>query len=176
MKLGYMDAMLKQMFSHHSWQLKVLQLKKNKYSELLKSCWQIFNSKGVVHHEFLPKGFTVNKDYFLEIMEFLQEAIRRKRASAWRSNCWMLYADKALMLSLLLLIRQFLAKDETRVIHISLLVWSSTGDFFLFTKLKIIWKGQCFQLIDSIKEDSLLELHSVPNEKFQKCFQGWKKH
>jgi hypothetical protein len=38
-----------------------------------------FDSKGVVHHEFLPQGKTVTKEYYLEVMKHLCEAIRKKR-------------------------------------------------------------------------------------------------
>ncbi|UYV72191.1 hypothetical protein LAZ67_9002139 [Cordylochernes scorpioides] len=33
---------------------------------------------GVVHHEFLPQGRTVNKEYYLQVMRNLREAIRQK--------------------------------------------------------------------------------------------------
>ncbi|CAD6994951.1 unnamed protein product [Ceratitis capitata] len=32
------------------------------------------NSRGVVHHEFLPQGRTVNKEYYLPVMRNLQSA------------------------------------------------------------------------------------------------------
>ncbi len=38
-----------------------------------------FDYHGVVHQEFLPKGRTVNKEYYLEVMRRLREAIRKKR-------------------------------------------------------------------------------------------------
>jgi hypothetical protein len=44
--------------------------------------------------------------------------------------------------------------------------------FSLFTKLKSVLKGQKFE---EIKENLLAELHSVPNEAFQECFQNRKK-
>ena len=34
-----------------------------------------FDFKGVVHHEFLPQGRTVNKEYYLEVMRRLREVI-----------------------------------------------------------------------------------------------------
>ncbi|UYV69332.1 hypothetical protein LAZ67_6003262 [Cordylochernes scorpioides] len=34
---------------------------------------------GVVHHEFLPQGRTVNMKYYLQVMRNLREAIRQKR-------------------------------------------------------------------------------------------------
>ena len=36
----------------------------------------VFYCSGVVHHEFLPQGHTVNKEYCLEVMRQLREAIR----------------------------------------------------------------------------------------------------
>jgi len=48
-------------------------------------------------------------------------------------------------------------------------------DFFLFTKLKSILKGQQFEFVEEIKENLLAELCNVPNEAFQECFQNRKK-
>jgi len=45
-----------------------------------------FDSEGVVHYEFLPQGLTVNKEYYLEVMQCLHEAVRKKRPDAWREN------------------------------------------------------------------------------------------
>jgi hypothetical protein len=38
----------------------------------------LFYSEGVVHHEFLPQGKTVTKEYYLEVMERLLEAMIKK--------------------------------------------------------------------------------------------------
>ena len=38
-----------------------------------------FDSEGVVHYEFLPQGQTVNKEYYLEVMQRLREAVRKKK-------------------------------------------------------------------------------------------------
>ena len=38
-----------------------------------------FDSEGVVHYEFLPQGRTVNKEYYLEVMQRLREAVRKKK-------------------------------------------------------------------------------------------------
>ena len=37
-----------------------------------------FDCNGVVHHEFLPQGRIVNKEYYLEVMRRLRKAIRQK--------------------------------------------------------------------------------------------------
>ena len=38
-----------------------------------------FDSEGVVHYEFLPRDRTVNKVYYLEVMQRLREAVRKKK-------------------------------------------------------------------------------------------------
>ena len=44
-----------------------------------------FDCKGVMHHEFLPQGHTVNKEYYFEVMCRLCEAIRQKRTELWKN-------------------------------------------------------------------------------------------
>ena len=46
---------------------------------------------GVVYQEFLPQGRTVNKEYYLEVMRRLREAIRNKRPELWKNNSWLLH-------------------------------------------------------------------------------------
>lgn len=46
----------------------------------------VFFFKGVVHHEFLPCSHTIKKEYYLEVMEHLQEAVRSKRPNFWRQK------------------------------------------------------------------------------------------
>ena len=41
---------------------------------------------GVVHHEFLPQDLTVNKEYYLEVMRRLREAIHQKRTELWKTQ------------------------------------------------------------------------------------------
>ena len=38
-----------------------------------------FYSESVIHYEFLPQGRTVNKEYYLEVMQRLREAVRKKK-------------------------------------------------------------------------------------------------
>ncbi|UYV80779.1 hypothetical protein LAZ67_19001718 [Cordylochernes scorpioides] len=54
-----------------------------------------FDCRGVVHHEFLPQGRTVNKEYYLQVMRNLREAIRQKRLDLWKNKIWLLHHDNA---------------------------------------------------------------------------------
>jgi hypothetical protein len=75
-----------------------------------------------------------------------------------------------------LLIREFLAKQETIVVsqHPYLQIWS-LRIFFLFPKLKSTLKRRRFQTVEEIKENSLQDLRAIPQNTFQDAFQNWKK-
>jgi len=76
-----------------------------------------------------------------------------------------------------LLIREFLAKQETIVVPQP--PYSpdlDPADFFLFPKLKSTLKGRRFQTVEEIKENSLHDLRAIPQNTFQCAFQNWKKH
>ena len=36
----------------------------------------VFDCEGIIHHDFLPCGQTVNKEYYLNVMKRLREAVR----------------------------------------------------------------------------------------------------
>ena len=95
-----------------------------------------FYWKGIVHYEFVPCGETVNKEFYLNALKHLREAVQRKRPEAWTNNTWMLHHDNA-PAHASLLICEFLTKHETTVVpqppcspHLA------PADFFLFPKLK----------------------------------------
>ncbi|UYV71883.1 hypothetical protein LAZ67_9000872 [Cordylochernes scorpioides] len=101
---------------------------------------------GVVHHEFLPQGRTVNKEYYLQVMRNLREAIRQKRPDLWKNKNWLLHHDNA-PAHTSLLVRDFLAKTNTLMMpqppYSPDLV---PCDFFLFPKLKRPMKGRRYTL------------------------------
>ncbi|XP_047124299.1 uncharacterized protein LOC124807002 [Hydra vulgaris] len=84
-----------------------------KFNQMSKFCSLFFfDYHGVVHQEFLPYGCTVNKQYYLEVMRQLREAIRRKRPELWKNNSRLLHYDNA---HSFLLVRDFLAKNNTTI-------------------------------------------------------------
>ena len=72
----------------------------------------LFDCNGVLHHEFLPQCRTVNKEYYLEVMRRLRQAIRQKRAELWKNQSWILHNDNAPDHTSML-VRRFLAKNKT---------------------------------------------------------------
>ncbi|UYV66495.1 hypothetical protein LAZ67_4001877, partial [Cordylochernes scorpioides] len=101
-----------------------------------------FDCRDVVHHEFLPQGRTVNKEYYLQVMRNLREAIRHKHPDLWKNKNWLLHHDNA-PAHTSLLVRDILAKNNTLMMPQP--PYSpdlAPCDFFLFPKLKRPMKGR----------------------------------
>ncbi|UYV73733.1 hypothetical protein LAZ67_11000634 [Cordylochernes scorpioides] len=120
-----------------------------------------FDCRGVVHHEFLPHGRTVNEEYYLQVMRNLREAIRQKRPDLWKNKNWLLPHDNA-PAHTSLLVRDLLAKNNTLMMPQP--PYSpdlAPCDFFLFPKLKRPMKGRRYATLDEIKTASKEELKKI---------------
>ncbi|GFV72223.1 HTH_48 domain-containing protein [Trichonephila clavipes] len=53
------------------------------------------DADGIVHHEYAPLDQTVNKEFYLDVMRRLREAVRSKRPVLWASSRWMFHHDGA---------------------------------------------------------------------------------
>ena len=134
-----------------------------------------FDWQGIIHHEFVPRGQTVNKEFYVAVLKRLREAVSRKRPQLWTNQSWVLHHDNAPIHSSFL-VRNFLVKNETTVVpQPSYPPNLAPADFFLFPKLKSTLKGHRFDTIDKIQKNSMNELFTIPKEEFQKVFQSWQK-
>jgi [histone H3]-lysine36 N-dimethyltransferase SETMAR len=70
-----------------------------------------FDSKGVIHHEFLPQGETINRFRYLDTLRTLRQKIRQKRPELWATAKWVFHHDNAPCHNALL-IRDFLVKND----------------------------------------------------------------
>lgn len=51
----------------------------------------LFDYNGVMHSEFLRKGCAVSKEYYLEVVGRLCEAIRKKCLEFWNNQPWIMH-------------------------------------------------------------------------------------
>ena len=134
-----------------------------------------FDCRGVVHHEFLPQGRTVNKEYYLQVMRNLREAICQRLPDLWKNKNWLLHHDNA-PAHTSLLVGKFLAKNNTLIMPQPLYSPDlAPCDYFLFPKLKRPIKGRRYDTIEEIKAASKEELNKITKNDFLKCFEDWKK-
>ena len=129
-----------------------------------------FDCNGVVHYEFLPQGREDNKEYYLEVMTRLREAIRQKRTGLWKNQSWILHQLTPQCLCVTFF------KNKTVIMPQPLYSPDlAPAHFILFPKLKTPMKVKNFATIEELKEVSKQELLAIPKRAFQKCFEDWKR-
>ena len=100
--------------------------------------------EGVIHHEYAPLGRTFTKEYYVEVLHQLRDAIRRKWPQFWASGDWQLHHNNAPAHSSALM-QAFLAKHHiTRVCQSPYSPDLAPCNFWFFIKLKSLLKGRRF--------------------------------
>lgn len=133
-----------------------------------------FDTKGIVHKEFVPPNQTVNSTYYCDVLRRLRENVRRRRPELWRRGNWMLHHDNA-PCHTSLFTTNFLAKNKMTVVpHPPYSPDLAPCDFALFPKLKIKLKGRRFDTIEEIQEESLSVLNTLKEHDFQDAFGKWR--
>ena len=102
----------------------------------------LFDSHGIVQHEYAPEGQTINKECYLQVICRLCEAVRRKWQDMWAAKNFQLHHDNAPAYSAHM-IHAFLAKNSMPLVRQA--PYSpdlAPCDFWLFPKLKTILKGR----------------------------------
>jgi len=133
-----------------------------------------FDHEGGVHHEYTPPGQTITKDYYIEVLRLLRDAVRRKRQQLWASGDWHLHHDN-MPAHFSALMQTFLVKHcITQVFRPLYSPDLVPCDFWLFSKLKLPLKGRRFQTTNEIKENATRQLMAIPKKHFSDCFEKWK--
>ena len=129
----------------------------------------------LVHHEYAPEGQTINKEYYLEVLRHLRDAVRRKRPDMWAAKNFQLHHDNA-PAHTAHVIQAFLVKNNMPLVRQA--PYSpdlAPCDFWLFPKLKLTLKGRQFQSREDIMKKSTEELQGIAEVEFKRCFQKWQK-
>ena len=134
-----------------------------------------FDHQGMVHHEFVSQGKTVNQHFYKEVLTCLVNKIRQKRRASWAGKTWILHHNNA-PAHTALSVKQFLVlKEITTLHHPPYSPNLASCDFFLFPKLKGILKGTRFQEVKDIKTSMMRHLKTITKEKLSQCFKAWSK-
>ena len=120
-----------------------------------------FDIDGVVHHEFVPPGRTVNDHFYVQVLKRLRDAVRRKRRGKWQGGWFLNHGHAPSHTSLV--VQKFLAQKSIPIIaqppHSPDL---APSDFRLFATLKIGLKGTRFATMEDIKSNATAELQNIP--------------
>ena len=135
-----------------------------------------FDCEGVVHYEFAPRGQTINKKYYVEVLKRLRDAVRRKRPRFWSSGDCLLHHDNA-PAHLSNLVQEFLTKHNFAQLRQH--PYSpdiAPCDFYVFPKLKMALKGKRFDDIETMQNNATRKLKAIQKSAFEDCFKMWKHH
>ena len=134
-----------------------------------------FDWEGVVHHEYVPPGQTINKEYHLNGLQLLRDAIGGKWSQLWATGDWQLHRDNASAPASCL--TEFFAKHH--IIQVTQLPYSpdlAPCDFWLSPKLKSALKGKkSLHTVDEVRENTMGQLMVIPTKDFAECFEQWKR-
>ena len=126
-----------------------------------------FGTDGLVHHEYIPRGQTVNKEFYRTVLQCLHDTVRRHHPGKWCSGNWILHlgndpAHKTVTTN------EFLAKH-----NILLLPDLAPCNFFLFPQLKKTRKGHQFDYVEEIKANVMRQMRTITKSDYQRCFHQW---
>ncbi|UYV73903.1 hypothetical protein LAZ67_11001358 [Cordylochernes scorpioides] len=129
-----------------------------------------FDSRGIIHKEFVPAGQTITGEYYLNVLKRLIARIRRIRPEYRDENSWGLLHDNAPSHSSLI-VRRFLAKNNVCVLnHPPYSPDLASYDFYLFPKIKLKLKGFFFNDIPTIQRAATSTLEAIPQSGLQEAF------
>ena len=75
-----------------------------------------YDSKGIIHHEFVPEGQTVTGSFYLSVLERLWKRILRVRPEYSAPGSWFLLHDNA-PVHRAVVVQEFLARKQVCVLH-----------------------------------------------------------
>nr|QXJ78551.1 putative DD34D transposase [Meitanaphis flavogallis] len=131
-----------------------------------------FDIRGLVHHEFVPHGTTINAKFYVEVLKRLKRRVHRVRLEI--TDNWKLHHDNA-SAHTAFHVTQFLAASKVPTIPQP--PYSpdlAPLDFFLFPRLKTPMKGNHFRTVDKVKEACTRTLKDIPEEAYHDAFNAWK--
>ena len=104
-----------------------------------------FDSRGIIHREFVPTGQTITGAYYLEVLKRLMARIRRIRSEYRDTETWSL-------------------------LHSFFVNFFSL--FSLSPKLKLKLRGCFFNDISTIKTATTRELEAIPQNELEHAFES----
>jgi len=149
-----------------------------------KKAWQVmsnaktmlnafFDINRLVHHEYVPRGQTVNKEFYKTVLQCLRDAVRRQRHEEWRSDNWILHHDNAAA-HRAVTTNEFLVKHNIQSLpHPPHSPHLAPCNFFLFSQLKKAMKSCQFDDVEEIQANATRQMRAITKSDYQRCFCKW---
>jgi len=169
---GY-DPETKQMSSQWKtasslWPKKVRQVKSNVKTMLI----AFFDIDRLVHHEYVPRSQTVNKEFYKHSCNTSATLCTGHRPEKWCSGNWILHHDNA-PAHRAVTTKEFLVKHN--ILSLPHLPYSPdlAPCDFLFLQQKKTMKGRRFDDIEEVQANMMRQMRDITKSDFQRCFRQW---
>lgn len=129
-----------------------------------------YDSKGIIHKEFVPTGQMVNAVFYVGVLKRLVARIRRIRPEYREEGSWRLLHDNAPS-HRSTLTTDFLTKNRIHIInHSPYSPDMAPCDFYLFGKLHLAMKGNRYADVDAIQKATTAILNAISTNDLKKSF------
>ena len=132
-----------------------------------------FDHQGMVHHEFVPQGQTVNQQFYKEVLTRLVNKICQKQRSPWAGKIWILHHDNAPAHTALSM-KQFLSQKNCHVASSTLIARLSPLRFLSSSKAERDSQGDTLPRSQRY-QDQRDETPQNHRKEFSQCFKVWSK-
>ena len=152
--------------------IRIVNCTRNIYTKVKTVLVYFYNSKGIIHHAFVPEGQTVTGSFHLSVLERLWKRIRRVRPEYSAPGSWFHLHDNS-PVHRAVPVQECLARKQVCVLHHP--PYSpdlSPCDYFLLPKLKLPLKGRLFEDAQYIQAAVTSSLRAIPQEDVQRSFQS----
>lgn len=134
-----------------------------------------FDSRSIIHKEFVPPGKTVTGEFYVGVMRRLLDRITRVRPQYREQGSWRLLHDNAPAHNSRV-VKEFLAKRSVVILqHPPYSPDLAPADFWLFPKLKLNLKGRQFESVDEIQRTVTGALNALEPKAFSDCYDSFYK-
>ena len=131
-----------------------------------------FDNQGLIYTDVVPKGQTINSDYFCKSISNFLRRFRQKRPQKAASN-WRLHMDNARP-HVSRATSEFLASKKVETIdHPAYSPDLAPADFWLFPLVKKKMGGMAFKDQQEVLNAWYGVTRSIPEEAFAEAFRSW---
>ena len=128
-----------------------------------------FDIDGLVHHEYVPRGQKVNKEFHRTALQRFREAVSRHRTENWRSGNWILHHDNA-PAHRNVTTNEFLAKHTIPSFQHPPYSPDLPPCDFLFPQLNKTMKGRRCDDIEEVQANATRQMRVITKSDRQRCF------
>ncbi len=136
-----------------------------------------FDSYGVIHQQFMPRGVTVTKEEYCRILDELKEDIRRKRPGMWKGGRdgntdrdFVLQHDNASSHTAVITLAKIGESGIDLLAHPPYSPDLAVADFFLFPHLKSQLRGREFRNIEEMQAETRRILLNIERPLLKSAF------